>query len=87
MMNVLGSLARGGGQFRQDVLLRQEDQETCFTVGYTSAPPEGATKVLPKYLRTYLRMSGWSVRSLRMKKSYFEIKIAKRSSTDRKSSE
>jgi hypothetical protein len=83
VQNILGSLSRGGGSFRQDVLVDAEEQDLVVTVGLTDAVPEGAKKPMNSYIRGYAAEAGWRATGLKLHKNYLRFTLAKASSKRR----
>ena len=79
MQNVLGSLGRAGGGFRQDVLAEPEEQDLRVTVGLADAIPKEAKNAVRDFLKGYAEESGWRVKDLSLKKTYLRFKLTKAS--------
>lgn len=74
---VLGSLSRGGGTFKQDVLVDPVDQDLVVTVGFLDAMPPAAERPMKQFLRAYARATGWRARHIKVHKNYFRFELSK----------
>ncbi len=77
LQGVLGSLARAGSIFRQDVLVEPEEQDLKVTLYLGDRIPPRGFEPMRAYMRGYARECGWKIQGLYATKRYVRFMLAK----------
>lgn len=77
LQNVLGSVARAGSVFRQDVLVAPEEQDLRVTIGLNDRIPPNGEKPLKDYMHMYATLSGWRISGMQFRKRYVRFSLKK----------
>lgn len=76
--NLWSSVQRGGAFFSQDARVEQNDEGlySCLLHYAPGGVPKEVRPALEKYMRGYARASGWTIKSLRFKRSHAVVELA-----------